>query len=487
LVVVAAPVPRTAARQPLAVPSIGDPLPSESRSWDGVGADLDGDGDMDLVLTRHHSNNAYLASADPPVWIRPSELDTKCNLPAGDPCTYPFRDMEDGVWLRKDGASAPWSPDDFELAFRFGDPRAYFRDRHGCAVGNLDRETLNGEPFANDIVCATGAGSGLATGKPFEVYVGDADGTTVSYSNQTEFERRYGKPAVGWGFDSRCDYCRGRSVVLTDYDADGDDDVIVVVKPLKASKGFVLYDHDGDGGTPKVAKSSNRVLENIGGELVWDHDSNFDQASNAGLGVAGHCIDTLNLFPANDSRLDLVTCGYDGSVTVWRANASVGDLTDKTRYHLRGKLPTWHVVAASDDWIVGSNENSGIEVWGRKAGTNQQFEWKRDVAAGTGADEIDGFVARIEVNGKWAYVTIRGEGDTTSLVDTCGNAKDHGYGYDYKPSVIVRLTDGKVFPMPLVAQGCPGSAVAYGSNWFLTLNGWTKTMGPVEFHRYDTK
>jgi len=333
-------------------------------------------------------------------------------------------------------------------------------------------------------VCATGAGSQTAKGKPFEVYIGAVSGGTVTYSNETEFEDEYGE-SVAWGFDSRCDYCSGRNVVLTDYDADGDDDVIVIVKELKENGAFVTWDHDGDSGTPEVNKSSNRVLRNdeVEGErvLVWDHDSNFDEAA-----VGGQCIDTLNLYPANDTRLDLVTCDYDGNVTVWRANASAGDLTDNTSYHLTGTAPTWDVVGASDDYIVGSNNHSGIEVWGRKAGTNQQYESKYDIDAGTGTDEIDGYVALIEVVGNWAYVTVRGEGDTTGILDTCLTG-DHGNGYDYKQSVVVRLTDGHLYPMPLVEHGCQGRSVEYGSNWFLTLNGWTKTVGPVEFRRYDTQ
>ncbi len=41
--------------------------------------------------------------------------------------------------------------------------------------------------------------------------------------------------------------------------------------------------------------------------------------------------------------------------------------------------------------------------------------------------------------------------------------------------------------MPLVEGGCQGRAVEDGNVWFLTLNGWTKTVGPVEFQRYDTE
>ncbi len=476
---VTSPVTRTAARQLLAAPSIGDPLPSESKSWDGISADLNGDNKADLVLTRHHSNNAYLKNDTPDEhWLVGDEADEKCNEPDPDPCTYPFVDMEDGVWLRKASTSAPWALDDFELAFKFGTTSApFYRDRHGCAVGNLDGETLSSEPFANDIVCATGAGSGFTKGKPFEVYIGAVSGATVTYSNETEFEDEYGQPPVGWGFDSRCDYCRGRAIVLTDYDADDDDDVVVIVK-----EDLDTWDHDGDGGTPEVYKSTSRVLENDGSELVWDHGSNFDRAK-----VAGHCFDTLNLYPANDSRLDMVTCDYDGNVTVWRANASAGDLTDNTSFHLTGTAPTWDVVGASDDYIVGSNNNAGIEVWGRKEGTNQQYEWKFDVDAGTSTDEIDGYVAVIEVVEKWAYVTVRGSGDVTSLLDTCGSDGNHSQSFDYKASVIVRLDNGHVYPMPLVEQGCPGRAVEYGQNWFLTLNGWTRTLGPVEFQRYDTE
>ena len=197
-------------------------------------------------------------------------------------------------------------------------------------------------------------------------------------------------------------------------------------------------------------------------------------------------MDTLNLYPGGDSRLDLITCDDSGNVTVWRASGSAGDLVDYTSFHLTGTLPTWHVVGASDDWIVGSEDHEGIEIWGRKQGTNQKFEWKDDVEAGTGNDEIDGWVALIEVIGDWAYVTVRGEGDTTSIVDRCLDPR-HGDGYDYQQSVIVRLSDGKVYPMPLVEEGCPGRAVEYGSNWFLTFNGYTKTIGPVEFRRYDTQ
>ncbi len=482
---VTSPVTRTSARQLLAAPSIGDPLPSESRSWDGISADLNGDSKADLVLTRHHSNKAYKKDEIPQRWIDQTEQNMDCGG-ENDPCAYPFVDMEDGVWLRKSTATWPWALDDFELAFKFGTTSApFYRDRHGCAVGNLDGETLSGDTFANDIVCATGAGSGFTKGKPFEVYIGAVSGGTVTYSNETEFEDEYGQPPVGWGFDSRCDYCSGRNVALTDYDSDGDDDVIVVVKDLKSGGSFVTWDHDGDPTTAEVNKSSNRVLRNdeVAGErvLVWDHDSNFDEAT-----VAGQCIDTLNLYPENDSRLDLVTCDYDGNVTIWRANWTAGDLTDNTSYHLTGTVPTWHVVGASDDYIVGSNNNAGIEVWGRKEGTNQQYEWKFDVDAGTGTDEIDGYVALIEVVGNWAYVTVRGEGDTDSLLDTCLTGA-HGTGYDYEESVIVNLENEYLYPMPLVEGGCQGRAVEYGNVWFLTLNGWTKTVGPVEFRRYDTQ